>query len=165
MSAVQEPIQPIAHLRPLRIEDAEARGGPVGAVVGDDVVSEGSLERRAEAEDRGLAPLVAVVGAELDTDRAEVLEGVGEEEALAGGVHERALVFRSDPRPADLESPVGAPDVEVAGGPDDLAPDARDEGEMRALDACVEGGFDDSTAWQLVRVLRSRPATRETPVT
>jgi hypothetical protein len=119
--------------------DAVDTGVAEGAVGGEDVGAEDAVEFGAEAFDGAAALLIHEVGAELDGDAGEGVEGVGEEEELGLGVEGGALDAAGVPGGADLEAAVEGVDVHVGGHADGLAGGAVEDGEGEHGAGGVEG--------------------------
>src|SRR6478736_2285218 len=73
----------------------------------------------ADAYDRSLRSKVEVIGAKADHRTAQLIEGVLEQEQLAGGIDVAALAALRVPGPADLDAIDRGDDVVIARGAND----------------------------------------------
>ncbi len=100
--------------------------------------SEYAVELGADAFDGAAALVVHEMGAELDCDAAERVEGVPEQEQLGLGVEPGTLDVSRVPGRADLDATVGSVDIHVGGHAGGLAGVRINNGEGQHRSGSVE---------------------------
>ena len=111
----------LAHPGPLGRHDGVVDGVAEGAVVEQHVPAQDALLDRSQPRDRPPRGLVGGARLQRHAPRAELVEGVAEQQQLHLRVGHGALVGPRDPRPADLQALVPRGDVAEAGGADGAA--------------------------------------------
>jgi hypothetical protein len=90
----------------------------VYAVSGDPVVAQHAFPNGPDAFYRTPRPCVAVVGFQANSQRAQALEGVTQQQKFTFCVDGSALVFGAVPGHADFQGPVRPVDIEEPRGSD-----------------------------------------------
>lgn len=139
---------------PLGRENAVEDAVALEAVVKTEVTAQGAFAGGAEAFDGALGSEVAGVGFEWDAAVGEVgvLEAVGQEEELDGGVDGSAASFGGQPGKTDFEGAFGGAKVEETGGADNaLVGEAADgEEDAGAGEFVIEHGGDPASGVDFV---------------
>ena len=100
------------------VDHRVVRGVARGAVLGNHVFAEDSLELRAERLKRATGALIPCVGLELDPPASDHLECLGQEQQLGLDVDAASPHALRQPSPADLDPEMLETDLEKAGRAD-----------------------------------------------